>query len=209
MSINMATPSDEAERLRLFRLDDDLHLEADRLLAQSGLGQILRSDGFKPQGSYVMRTMTWRDLDFERHQDPPDWNAHWDLGKRLAETRWPWRASCINAYREPGGREQGLYWGLRVYDPAGPEGPVWKIDIWTARPEEFASQCPNRARWQAALTDNAHLGILKIKQAVCSLPEYRKTLLSVHVYEAVIDFGMRDPESFMRWWQTHKNTQDI
>ena len=100
-----------------------------------------------------MRTMTWRDLDFERHQDPPDWQAHWALGTRLAKTGWPWRASCINAYLQPGPEEQGLYWGLRVYDPA--KGP-----------------------------------------------EYRKTMLSVYIYEAVLDCGVRGVEDFLRWWQS-------
>ena len=71
-----------------------------------------------------MRTMTWQDLDFERHQDPPDWQAHWALGSRLAATGWVWRASCINAYRQPGSEDRGLYWGLRVYDPPRARSPV-------------------------------------------------------------------------------------
>jgi hypothetical protein len=196
---------DGHDQSRLFRLDEDLHAEADRILAGSGLGEIIRAEGFEPQGSYVMRTMTWRDLDFERHQDPPDWASHWTLGSRLAGTGWPWRASCINAYREPSSREQGVYWGLRVFDPSeGPEAPVWKIDLWTARAEEFARQCPHRGRWQALMTDDRRYHILKLKEAVCHLPEYRKTMLSVHVYEAVLDCGIRTVEEFMRWWESRR-----
>lgn len=175
------------------------------MLAASGLGEIIRAEGFMPQGSYAMRTMTWRDLDFERRQEQSDWDSHWDLGKRLASTGWPWRASCINAYREPGSREQGLYWGLRVRDPSkGVETPIWKIDLWTAREDEFARQCPDRERWQALLTDDARYRVLKIKEAVCSLPEYRKTMLSVHVYQAVLDCGVRSLDEFMQWWQARQ-----
>ena len=193
------------ERLRLFRLDEELRAEADRMLAESGLGEIIRAEGFKPQGSYVMRTMTWRDVDFERCQEQSDWDAHWALGRRLAATGWPWRASCINAYREPGSREHGLYWGLRVRDPSkGAEAPIWKIDLWTARAGEFACQCPHRDRWQAMLTDDARHHILKIKEAVCHLPQYRKTMLSVHVYQAVLDCGVCSLDGFMRWWQVRR-----
>ena len=193
------------ERLRLFRLDEALRAEANHVLAESGLGDILRGEGFRPEGSYVMRTMTWRDLDFERRQDPPDWNAHWSLGKRLATTGWPWRSSCINAYREPGGREQGLYWGLRVCDPSVAAGsPIWKIDLWTARANEFARQCPQREHWRAAMTEDARFHILQIKEAICSLLEYRRTMLSVHIYEAVLDCGVRGTDEFLRWWQSRQ-----
>lgn len=193
------------DRQRLFQLDEELHAEADRILAGSGLGEIIWDEGFEPQGSYVMRTMTWRDLDFERNQASPDWASHWVLGERLAATGWPWRASCINAYREPDTREHGLYWGLRVLDPSvGAGAPVWKIDLWTGRAEEFAAQCPHRHRWQAGMTDDDRYHILKIKEAVCTLPEYRKTMLSVHVYEAVLDCGVRGVEEFMQWWLSHR-----
>jgi hypothetical protein len=33
-------------------------------------------------------------------------------------------------------------------------------------------------------------------------PEYRKTLLSIHIYEAVLQEGVRGVEAFMEWWRT-------
>ncbi len=167
------------------------------MLRASGLGALLRHEGFAAVGSYVMRTMTWRDLDFERAEESPDWPRHWDLGAALAGIRWAWKFSCADAYRQPDGTDQGLYWGLRLSDPAG--GPTWKVDLWTARAEEFARGSPNRTRWSGLLSDEARARILAIKEAVCALPEYRREILAVHIYEAVLDGGVRGIDEFRRW----------
>ena len=188
-----------AEAARLLAFDQSLRNEADSMLTVSGLGNVLRFDGFKAVGSYVMRTMTWRDLDFEREDNAPSWGRHWELGTKLAKIDWVWKLHCTDAYRQPGGEERGLYWGLRLSDPAG--GPVWKVDVWTARVEEFARGSPNRARWASLLTEEARVQILAIKEAVCDLPEYRREILAVHIYEAVLDRGVRGIEEFDRWWR--------
>jgi hypothetical protein len=187
------------ETTRLLKLDEGLRDEADRMLASSGLGEILRRERFESVGSYVMRTMTWRDLDFERTEDTPDWTCHWTLGAALAKSDWVWKFSCTHACRQPAGADEGLYWGLRVSDPAG--GQTWKLDLWTARAQEFARACPHRSRWAGLLTEEARSHILSIKEAVCGLPEYRHEMLSVHIYEAVLDNGVSGVEQFQRWWQ--------
>ena len=187
------------EKARLDRLDSDLRGEADNFLRKSGLGRIITNAGFAPVGSYVMRTMVWRDLDFERMVDPPNWVDHWILGQALAETGWAWRLSCVDAYRDqnsPG--DLGHYWGIRASDPDG--GPVWKLDLWTARPCEFAPALQKRAAWEALMTDEARLSILAIKEVASSRPEYRKTLLSVHIYEAVLEKHISTIEAFWDWW---------
>ena len=195
----MTDPS-SPEAKRLLRLDEELRSEADHVLAASGLGEVLQQEGFSAVGSYAMRTMTWRDLDFERTDDAPDWGRHWELGARLAKISWVWRFSCVDAYRQPNVIDQGLYWGLRMCDPTG--GPTWKVDLWTGREEEFASGSPNRARWDGLLNRKTRSHILAIKETVCRLPEYRRTILSVHIYEAVLDCGVRGIDDFNRWWRT-------
>jgi hypothetical protein len=194
---------------RLFALDASLRAEADRMLAASGIGPILREGRFQAVGSYVMKTMVWRDLDFERYEEP-DWARHWQVGTRLAETGWCARLQCIDVYREAWAEAQpdfGLYWGARVADPsrtgsASPGDPtVWKLDLWTGRPEEFEAGAARRPVWASLMTEDARSHILAIKEAVCGQPEYRKTLLSVHVYEAVLECGVRGVEEFREWWR--------
>jgi hypothetical protein len=195
----------QQDATELIELDRSLRNEAVRVLDVSGLGAVLRHEGYQPVGSFTMRTMTWRDLDFERVAGEPDWDRHWRLGTTLAGLSWVWQLSCINAYRKPGNVEEGLYWGLRLSDPKG--GPVWKVDLWTARQEEFARGYPDRSRWETLMTEDARVRILAIKKAVCGLPQYRRDILSVDIYRAVLDEGVNDLDQFMAWAGTR--SQDL
>jgi hypothetical protein len=190
----------EENRWRLFSLDAKLRAEANQILKQSGIGIIIREEGFKPVGSYVMRTMTWRDLDFERTDDQPDWQQHWALGAKFARTQWIWGFRCLDTYRDPRNPEgEGLYWRLEVTNPA--VGNIWIIDLWTARPEEYEPYLPKRNLWTSRLTEDSRYHILVIKEAVCNLPEYHKSLLSTHIYEAVLEHGVRSIDEFWDWWK--------
>jgi hypothetical protein len=193
--------SEEESRKRLFSLDAGLRAEADKMLEESGLGRIIGEEGFKPVGSYAMRTMTWRDLDFERCDESPDWQEHWELGMKFAKLKWVWRLAAINAYKDPRNADEGHYWGLRASPPGAKD--FWKLDLWTARREEFERGSPKRALWESRLNDDTRYDILVIKEAVCMLPEYRDSLLSIHIYEAVLEKGVRGIDEFWEWW--HKN----
>ncbi len=186
-------------RQRLFLLDTGLREEADRMLRESGLGKILREEGFKTVGSYAMRTMTWRDLDFEKTDARPDWQKHWELGTKFAKLKWVWRLAAIDAYNDPRSTDEGYYWGLRASRPE--EKNFWKLDLWTARREEFECGAPKRPLWASRLDEDKRYDILVIKEAVCNLPEYRDSLLSVHVYEAVLEHGIRGIDKFWGWWR--------
>jgi len=192
----------EAERL--FARDVALRAEAEEVLERSGIGAILAEAGYQIVGSYVMKTMTWRDLDFERYEEP-DWERNWEVGTKLAATGWCARLLCIDVYREAL-HDSGYYWGLWVVDPAreekAPRGDptVWKLDVWTARPEEFRGAPAKREAWAAVMTEEARSHILAIKDAVWQEPEYRHSLLSVHIYEAVLEEGVTGVEAFRKWW---------
>ena len=190
---------------RLTQLDADLRREADEFLLSSGLGPLISAAGYTPVGSYTMRTMVWRDLDFERATDNPDWREHWEWGQALAEVEGVYRLSCIDAYRDPHFMDFGLYWGVRASTSSG---IVWKLDLWTARQEEFASGLDQRARWMELLTDENRLAILAIKEATRMSGEYGKAFTSVHVYEAVLDQGIRNVDEFLAWWVGHERQSD-
>lgn len=190
-----------AEKARLNKLDIDLRAEADEFLSESGLGEIISDAGFAPVGSYTTKTMVWRDLDFERMVDEPDWQDHWILGQQFASTGFVWRFSCIDAYCDHySPDDDGYYWGLRA---SRPDGPIWKLDLWTARPAEFAPGNSRRTTWNSLITEESRLNILAIKEAVYSHPEYRKTLLSVHIYEAVLENQVRSIDEFWQWWKSN------
>jgi len=194
---------------RLFALDEALRAEADQMLADSGIGAILADAGYVVVGSYALRTMTWRDLDFHVTEDPPLPGVKWDFGTRLAETGWCVRLQFEEFHRQrlrdlP---EGGLYWGARVVNPARGEPieqgspEVWKLDMWSGPSSAFAVGVRRRERWNDLLNDDTRSYVLAIKEAVCHEPEYRKTMLSVHVYDAVLEHGIRDLAAFRNWWR--------
>ncbi len=195
--------SQEKERIRLFTLDGNLRKEGQDVLEQSGIGVIIYAAGFHPVGSFVMKTMTWRDLDFERYDENPSWAWHWELGEKLAELDWIWSLHCNNSYRDPRTPgDYGYYWGLRVFDPNQAGSEFWKIDLWTARKEEFEKSSPNRQLWNSLMTEEKRHVILAIKDSVWTHPQYRQTLLSVHIYEAVLENDITNTDDFWEWWNT-------
>jgi hypothetical protein len=190
-------------RQRLFTLDAGLRAEADKMLEESGLAGIIREEGFHAVGSYAMKTMTWRDLDFERYDESPNWQVHWQLGLKFAQNGWVWALDCLDAYRDPRNlKDAGYYWGLRAVRPG--EREFWKLDFWTGRAEEFQRLAPNRPLWESQLNEETRYHILEIKEAVCLLPEYRKNLLSVHIYQAVLEKGVIGISEFWDWWRKTK-----
>jgi hypothetical protein len=190
----------DKEKIKLFSLDEKLRAEADQLLEQSGIGTIIRQEGFKPVGSYVMRTMTWRDLDFERTNENPSWEQHWKLGLKLARIDMIWGFRCIDGYHDPRNPgDKGFYWGLHITSLLN--GETWKIDLWTARATEFELASPKRSLWENRLTEDRRYSILAIKEAVWNLPEYRQDLLSVHIYEAVLEYDIENLQEFWVWWK--------
>jgi len=195
------TISEADNKARLFALDAALRAEADVFLKDSGLGKIIKDQGFHPVGSYVMKTMTWRDLDFERYDESPGWQKHWEFGAKLAQLKWVWRLAAINGYLDPRKTDEGLYWGLRASPPG--EKNLWKLDLWTARREEFVRSSPKRPLWEKPLDDDKRYDILVIKEAVCMLPEYKDSLLSIYIYEAVLEAGVHGIDEFWLWWNNH------
>lgn len=198
----------EKERTRLFQQDEKLRKEAELVLENTGIGKILKEYGFHPVGSFVMKTMTWRDLNFERYDDEPDCDEQWELGQKLRQLEGVWSLHCNNFYEDPRSPDDsGLYWGLRLSDPQG--GEIWRIDLWTARKEEFKRTSPNRDLWESRLNDDTRFIILSIKEALHDLPEYRRTLISAHIYEAVLGDNIRTLDEFMGWWNQRYGTIEV
>ena len=198
-----ACPEPGVDRARLFALDASLRAEADAMLSASGIGALIAEAGYLPVGSYTMRTMTWRDLDFVRCVDQMDWERHWEIGTRLSRTGWVRWIVCSDNFRraEP---EPSYYWGPRVSDPAlgclpDSDERIWKLDLQTSTTEHLARGLDLRNRWAALMTEEARAEILALKEVLCHTPEYRREVLSVHIYEAVLEAGVRGLEEFLEW----------
>ena len=190
-------------RQRLFALDAGLRAEADKMLEESGLGKIIKEEGFHAAGSYAMKVMTWRELDFERGDNNPDMRQHWKLGERFYKHPWVWGLRYVDASRDPRTPgDEGFYWRLEV---AGePRDEYWMIDLWTARPEVFERGAPKRPLWMKMLNDDTRYRILEIKEVICKSLEYRRTIHSWHIYEAVLENGVKGLDEFREWWKERR-----
>ncbi len=106
-------------------------------------------------------------------------------------------AQFINALNTP---DKALYWQLHYCDEAGID---WKVDMWSA-PEDYA--LPRGEHFvqpmKAALTPETRMAILTLKEARAAgeLPMF----LSVDLYRAVIEGGVRTPDQWRKWQQTHE-----
>jgi hypothetical protein len=78
----------------------------------------------------------------------------------------------------------------------GEDGHAWKIDIsiWIATPPHVERLRP--ADLIARLSDATRLAILWIKDEWFARPEYRVTVSSADIYDAVLDHGVRTPAAF-------------
>lgn len=190
----------EENRRTLFALNESLRAEADRMLEESGLGEIIREEGFEPSGSYDWHVMTWHELDFERCDNNPTLQEHWELGERFFRNDWVWGMRYIDASRDPRNPgDEGYFWRLDVINPHG--GELWLIDLWTAKPEVFERSAPKRPLWRRIINDDSRYYILLIKEVVGKLPEYKKSVFSWDIYEAVLEHEVRSVDEFWEWWR--------
>lgn len=178
--------------------DAALRAEADALLEKHAVLDVLRRYGTPHlSGSYAMQLMTWRDLDIYLAMPDVSVPAYLDLGRDLGRALGPRKLSFTDHLNFPATEGlPGLYWGVRTDDLAR---GGWKIDLWGVTPavcDERLSYCQTLA---ARIDRNARQSILAIKNDVCRLPAYRRTITSHQIYEAVLGGGARTVEDFWTW----------
>src|SRR5207244_1756513 len=97
----------------------------------------------------------------------------------------------------------GLYWGIRLGDLR--QG-AWKIDLHAEDRERAQRMVEQREALTRRLTPDFRRCILTIKSMVWNHPEYRKTVTSQDVYDAVLDYGVVDVDGF--WTFVKQRTRD-
>jgi hypothetical protein len=174
--------------------DQDLRVQADRLL-DGGLRSLLADYGeVHVIGSYALRLMTWRDLDIHVVPQGLDKRRFFNLGAGIATLLKPHRMHFRDETEvATPGLPRGFYWGVYLTDE--PYG-AWKIDVWAEEAAAFAATRAYADRIAARLSESNRSYILEIKAAVWSDPEYRRGFTSSDIYSAVLDHGVTDVEGF-------------
>jgi hypothetical protein len=154
-------------------------------------------------GSVRTGLMTWPDIDVNVLCHVPDPDAIWAGMRPLAshprvrKLRWSNESGGFSTHADPG--DHGYYVGIHYYDDGTRAGEMWKIDCWFLRDDPPRPEVAQIDRLHRDLTDETRLAILRVKDAWCHHPSYRDTVLSVDIYDAVLDHGIRTPEAFRAW----------
>jgi hypothetical protein len=172
-----------------------LRAEATAILQNGGLLSLLTAYGrVVPHGSYSLDLMVWRDLDL--YVSPPSLRvgAWFELGGRIADALGAHRMHFRDERANPSdGLPRGLYWGIYLRDE--PYGP-WKIDLWAVETGELERLTAYEEEIARRLTPETRRVVLDIKSRVHTHPQYRRGFSATHIYDAVLDAGVRDLAQF-------------
>jgi hypothetical protein len=92
--------------------------------------------------------------------------------------------------------DEGYYLGVHYQAGGALASPVWKIDCWFLPEGSPRPELDLIRRLERELTEETHLAILWIKDCWHAKPTFRDTVLSVDIYDAALDHGVRTPAQF-------------
>jgi hypothetical protein len=179
-------------------LDEALHAEADVLIYEKGLDEILKQHGIPHYtGSYSLRLMTWRDLDIYLDTNNISIAKFFDLGAAIGAKLNPVKMSFRNErIGRTEGLPPGLYWGIYLGDE---RKGAWKIDIWAMEHDECMERLQYCDELGKKISGEARKYILDIKSKCWQDPAYRKLYSSKDIYTAVLDKGVTNIEAFRKY----------
>ena len=172
--------------------------EADEILYTRGVIDILKLYGLPHiSGSYELDLMTWRDLDIYLEVDNISETDFFILGGKIASALNPLKMSFRNELiGKTKGLPNGLYWGIYLGDE---RNGAWKIDIWAINKTECKRLLHYCEEIKNKLNHSNSLEILNIKSQCWQDPEYRKSYISMDIYEAVLENNINTIEGFIEY----------
>lgn len=177
---------------------DALRQEADFILHTQGLWAMIEAVGpAQIVGSYAYQVMTRPDIDINLQiAHDQDVAAMMALGARVVTSLTVVRLVYVNVQINPATAfEFGLYLGIRLPCPGG----LWQVDVWGFGPEQYARHNAQSDALWAGLRGIEREAVLALKDALMQRGDYRKTVSSLALYEALIS-GVRTPAEFDAWW---------
>ncbi|WP_282139199.1 hypothetical protein [Rossellomorea aquimaris] len=188
--------------LKLNELNQEILNEAEEILYGLELFDILKKYG-NPivSGSYLLKLMTWRDLDIYLETDSIGTEDFFSLGKEISTKLNPSKMSFRNELigKTPH-LPKGLYWGVHT----NLFNQQWKIDIWAVESEEVKQKQSGIEEIQFKIDNPKRQLILELKSHLHRHSLYRKTFFSVDIYDAVLNYDITSLEQFKEWLYINK-----
>ncbi|MFA6251670.1 MAG: hypothetical protein WC603_03530 [Candidatus Paceibacterota bacterium] len=147
-------------------------------------------------GSLATSLMTWRDIDIELVDETKSFQNIFDTVSYLFEID---NIKNIQLNNNIGGRiraenPDGLYLGFQFKDQE-----LWKIDIWFIHNEKQHSGKDDVEWLNNNINEEKRKSILIIKNQMAVHPEYRKTIFSTDIYNAVIKENVKSYNEFISY----------
>ena len=180
---------------------NELHREAERLLMEGGIDEILRAHAdVLYAGSYALNLMAWPDIDIAASMfgDPFNKLAFFELGKRIGQLENIVSMKFTDWYRYPvDPLPQGLYWGIRIANTFS--DVPWKIDLWSLKPSVLQEHRDFLKETLAKLTPHTRKLIIDIKLSLLTDKGRTPTLSGFHIYQAVLMHGMTKRDEIVQY----------
>jgi len=179
---------------------EKLGSEAKKVVADLGLLELF-SEVADPQlvGSVVYGLMYNRDIDIHAYVAEYDINKVAALLPRLAIKKSVQKVQFSNfrehrrdQFRKQSTLPHAYYVGMRTVQPSG----EWKIDVWFARQEDVEEYTHPQL---TKLSHEQRGTILSLKEAWSTGSSYRDEVMSVDIYRAVLESGIRTAEQFEQY----------
>ena len=183
-----------------------LKQEADWLIAKTGVRSILaKHGGVTFTGSYFYELMTWRDVDLCLSTDDEPMPIATDIAKEIGKGN---AVASIYIRNEHVLKTEGNPQAVFICTEFLPYADkLWKVDILLGTPQLVANTiAPGRAL-VSKLTPSTREAILSIKYELCKRPDYRQSIKSADIYQAVLDGGVRNISEWEAWWMKNKKAQ--
>lgn len=205
----MTTSLDDASATALLARQTALQSAADQVLSSLDLARMLTPVG-QPMvvGSVVTGLMVWPDIDLNVLSTEPNPDRIWAAIRPLASHPWVKKLRWTNErgpFNSSGQlQDDGYYLGIHVRPDGTNAGEYWNLDCW------FLPSAPPRPeielmnRMHQEMTPEMRLAILCFKDTWCHEPAYRHAVHSIDIYKAVLDYGVRTPDSFAEWLKARR-----
>jgi hypothetical protein len=171
-----------------------LKTEADAMVARADLGAALA--GYATWfigGSYAYDLMAWRDLDVYVLDPARSLRGCFEVAAQVTERLGATKSRFTDSR---GGQPDGLYWGIRLGDS---RRGAWKLDLWFLAAASYEQHQRYVETMRARLTPEHRATILALKAQYWSRPEYRDTITSHDLYEAVLTHGAKNEMEFEQY----------
>lgn len=178
----------------LIKKEEKLHKETDEILEELDLINFLSKFGkIEIVGSYKLGLMVWEDIDIHIITEKPNKKQALYILKDLLERSKVLSVTIIDnrTKRVYPNYPEGFYIGIKYKN----NETKWKIDIWLTSEKE--TEIDNLI--QEKLDENNRKYILEIKSKLFDNPKYRKDILSIDIYKAVLEKGVKNLEEFQNY----------